>query len=91
MDDRVAVIFGFGLNVGVDVAQALATQGYKVAVVSRSDKHASSANGYLQVLVDLSDPSSVEVVFSRVVKELGHPSVVVYNGMLSFNSAIIIK
>jgi NAD(P)-dependent dehydrogenase (short-subunit alcohol dehydrogenase family) len=87
MGDKVAVIFGFGPHVGVDVALALATQGYKIAVVSRSDKHASSAKGYLQVQADLSDPSSVGVVFSAVVKELGHPSVVVYNGMLSFDSA----
>ncbi|KAJ5611248.1 hypothetical protein N7510_007967 [Penicillium lagena] len=79
MGDKVAVIFGYGPRVGVDVARALATQGYKIAVVSRSNKHASSTDGYLQIHADLSDPSTVEVVFSTVVKELGHPSVVVYN------------
>ncbi|RFU34005.1 hypothetical protein B7463_g2347, partial [Scytalidium lignicola] len=88
MSDRVALIFGYGPNVGVDVATAFAAQGYRMAVVSRSDKYASSTKDYLQIQADLSDPSSVEDIFSRVVKELGDPSVVIYNASaLSMNSS----
>ncbi|KAK5994196.1 hypothetical protein PT974_07639 [Cladobotryum mycophilum] len=76
---KVALIFGYGPNVGVDVASAFAAKGYQIAVVSRSDKHHYSAQGYLSIQADLSDPSSVQKTFATVVEKLGHPSVVVYN------------
>ncbi|KAH8816905.1 hypothetical protein F5884DRAFT_693893 [Xylogone sp. PMI_703] len=79
MNNKVLLILGYGPNVGVDVAQAFAAQGYQIAVVSRTSKHASSAEDYLQIQADLSDPASVEDIFSKVVKKLGHPSVVIYN------------
>ena len=88
MCDKVALIFGYGPHVGVHVAKAFATHGHKVAVVSRSDKYGSSAKDYLQIQANLSDPSSVGDIFTRVIDELGHPNVVVYNGMFfSFGSA----
>lgn len=77
MATRVALIFGYGANIGNSVAAAFAAKGYKVAVVSRSGK--STHNDYLSIHADLTDPSSVEPVFSEVVDKLGHPSVVVYN------------
>lgn len=78
MSQRVALILGYGPNVGVDVAEAFAAQGYKVAIVSRSNKDKKE---YLQMQADFSDPSSIEGIFSKVINELGHPSVVVYNGL----------
>lgn len=81
MTAPVALIFGYGPRVGYDVARELAAQGYRVAVVSRSRKEDDTTEGYLRLQADLSDPSSVESIFSQVVQELGHPSVVVYNGM----------
>lgn len=87
MCDKVALILGYGPKVGVDVAKAFAAHGYKVAVASRSAKCASSAEDYLQIQADLSDPSSVGDIFARVIDELGHPHVVIYNGMFfSFDS-----
>jgi NAD(P)-dependent dehydrogenase (short-subunit alcohol dehydrogenase family) len=83
MNDKVALILGYGPRVGFAVAESLAMNGYKVAVVSRSDKYSDSAKNNLQIQADLSIPSSVEGIFTKVIKELGHPTVVVYNGNLS--------
>ncbi|KAL7929215.1 hypothetical protein V8C35DRAFT_200978 [Trichoderma chlorosporum] len=79
MSNRVAIVLGYGPRVGVDVAKALAESGFKVAVVSRSGKHSESAVGYLQLQADLVQPESLENIFTRVIDELGHPSVVIYN------------
>ncbi|KAK2594577.1 hypothetical protein QQS21_007707 [Conoideocrella luteorostrata] len=76
---RVALIFGYGANIGKSVAASFAAKGYKIAAVSRSAKHSESSPDYLSIKADLSDPSSVEGVFARVTSELGHPSVVIYN------------
>lgn len=81
MAEKVALVLGYGANVGIDVAQAFAAQEYKIGIVSRSKKNAESAKEYLQIQADLSDPRSVEDIFSRVITELGHPSVVIYNGV----------
>ncbi|KAL6818085.1 hypothetical protein GGI42DRAFT_309332 [Trichoderma sp. SZMC 28013] len=77
MAQEVALILGYGPNVGFDVAEAFAAQGYKVAIVSRSKKDVKLQ--YLQMQADFSDPSSIEGIFTKVISELGHPSVVVYN------------
>lgn len=82
MSDKVAIILGYGPRVGVDVAKALAENGFKVAVVSRSGKLSESAVNYLQFQANLADPNSLEDVFAKFIRELGHPSVVVYNGKL---------
>ncbi|KAL7952693.1 hypothetical protein V8C34DRAFT_103956 [Trichoderma compactum] len=77
MAQDVALILGYGPNVGFDVAEAFAAQGYKVAIISRSTKEVKLQ--YLQMQADFSDPSSIEGIFTKVISELGHPSVVVYN------------
>lgn len=83
MTDQVALIFGYGPRVGTDVAQAFAARGYRVAVVSRSNKSIGNGENYHHIKADLSDPRTVEDVFSQVTSELGHPTVVIYNGMQS--------
>lgn len=81
MTSKVALVFGYGPRVGAGVARAFADQGYKVAVVSRSNKTAEeSDNDYFSIKADLSDAFNVEGVFATVKEELGTPSVVVYNG-----------
>ncbi|KAJ5675127.1 uncharacterized protein N7477_005061 [Penicillium maclennaniae] len=82
MGDKVALIFGYGPNVGFAIADSLALHGYKVAVVSRSEHLSDAAKNNLQIQAGLSVPSSVENIFTRVIGELGHPTVVVYNGKL---------
>ncbi|UKZ93197.1 uncharacterized protein TrAFT101_008118 [Trichoderma asperellum] len=83
MTQNVALILGYGPTVGVAVAQAFAAKGYKIAIVSRRNRDSESEKDYLQIQSDLSDPSSVELIFSRVISEFGHPSVVLYNASSS--------
>jgi NAD(P)-dependent dehydrogenase (short-subunit alcohol dehydrogenase family) len=81
MAQNVALILGYGPITGTGAARAFAAKGYKIAIVSRSRKDSESEKDYLQIQADLSDPSSVEGIFSKVISELGHPSVVIYNGV----------
>ena len=81
MSSPVALIFGAGKNIGANVAKSLAANGYKVALASRTSQHGLSDSQYMFTNCDLADPSSVEKVFETVREKLGHPSVVVYNGM----------
>ncbi|KAF2231822.1 NAD(P)-binding protein [Viridothelium virens] len=76
----VALVFGVGKNIGAGVAAAFAAKGYKIATISRAATLPQvSHNQSLHIQCDLSDPSGVSAVFERVRKELGQPSVVVYN------------
>jgi NAD(P)-dependent dehydrogenase (short-subunit alcohol dehydrogenase family) len=84
---RVALILGAGPNVGINVAKAFAAQGYKVAIVSRSRKDNEDTRQFSQVQADFGDPTSIKDIFATVTRELGHPSVVVYNGTFLIDSS----
>ncbi len=77
----IALIFGAGPNVGAGVVRAFSAKGYKIATVSRTATPDAS-DKRLHIQADLEDPESVSTVFETVRKQLGHPSVVVYNGSL---------
>jgi NAD(P)-dependent dehydrogenase (short-subunit alcohol dehydrogenase family) len=91
MSSPVALIFGAGKNIGAHVAKTFASNGFKVAVASRSAKHNLSGDDFLQVTCDVADPSSVNEVFRSVEQKLGHPSVVVYNGKISYTPLVTIR
>ena len=76
---NVAFILGGGPRIGHGVAEALSAQGYRVAL-GRRNADASSLPGIHTVSVDVTKPESVANAFASVEKELGAPSVVVYNG-----------
>ncbi|KAF2121318.1 hypothetical protein BDV96DRAFT_640714 [Lophiotrema nucula] len=77
----VALILGSGPRVGAAVAKRFANTGYFVAIASRKATGGKSAEGYLSIKADLSDPSSIPAVFDAVKAEFqGAPNVVVYNG-----------
>ncbi|KAF2734069.1 hypothetical protein EJ04DRAFT_494011 [Polyplosphaeria fusca] len=76
--NSVALILGYGPGVGAAVAKKLASNGYKVAVASRSGK--TSAEGFLSLKADFSNPDSIPALFTSVKDEFkAAPSVVVYN------------
>ena len=76
----VALILGSGPRVGAAVAKQFATTGYSVAIASRKATEGKSAEGYLSVKADLSNPSSIPEIFDTVKTEFKNaPSVVVYN------------
>ena len=77
----VVLILGAGPKIGIPTAQAFASKGYKVAVAARSLKEADSTDDQLNINIDLANPEAVVDAFAKVKKELGVPSVVIYNGM----------
>ncbi|CAI6342064.1 unnamed protein product [Periconia digitata] len=74
----IALLLGAGPNIGASTAKEFSSSGYQVVVTSR--KAPADANpSYSYVQGDLSQPESVENIFSHVRKLHGEPSVVVYN------------
>ena len=73
----IVLILGAGPRVGASVASTFASNGYKVAVASRSG---AAQEGYLGLKADFSKPDAIPGLFEAVKKELSAaPSVVVYN------------
>ena len=81
----VLLILGAGPRIGSAVALKFASQGFRVAIASRSAVDGTiSPNGYLQLQLDLFQPASVPRAFEAVKRHFGTPpGVVVYNGRLT--------
>jgi NAD(P)-dependent dehydrogenase (short-subunit alcohol dehydrogenase family) len=78
----IVLILGAGPRIGISVAKKFSSQGFKVAIVSRSGSGAStaSAEGFLSLKADFTDPGSIPALFTAVEKEFyASPTVVVYN------------
>jgi NAD(P)-dependent dehydrogenase (short-subunit alcohol dehydrogenase family) len=76
----VILILGAGTRIGVSVAEKFASNGHKVAVVSRSWSDTKSDKGFLSLKADFTKPKSIPVQFGAVKTEFYTcPSVVVYN------------
>ena len=78
----VALILGAGPRIGISTAKKFASQGYKVAIVSRSGSGTSTApnEGFLSLRADFTKPDSIPALFSAVESEFqAPPSVIVYN------------
>ena len=82
----VALILGAGPNIGQAAARHFSAQGYKVAIAARSLKEVDSTDAQLNIPSDFSKVDGVVEAFAKVKKVLGIPSVVIYNGMVSFSS-----
>jgi len=78
---------GAGPGLGASLAKRFAKGGYKVALVSRSDKHlipiqkeiASRGGHALAVTGDASDAKSLRAAFATIREKLGNPEVLLYN------------
>jgi NAD(P)-dependent dehydrogenase (short-subunit alcohol dehydrogenase family) len=76
----VALILGSGPRVGAAVAKQFANTGYLVAIASRKATEGKSAEGYLSVKADFSNPLSIPAVFNAVKAEFhSAPSIIIYN------------
>ncbi|KAI8315990.1 Glucose 1-dehydrogenase [Colletotrichum sp. SAR11_59] len=75
----VVLILGAGPKVGIPAAKAFASKGYKVAIAARSLDEADSTDEQLNIKSDFTNPEHVVRAFAKVKKELGIPSVVIYN------------
>ena len=82
MNKPVLLILGSGPNIGSAVAKKFASNGYEVAIASRSAKPGMSAEGYLSIQGNLSQPKTVPSIFQIVREELGVGVAVVYNGRI---------
>jgi NAD(P)-dependent dehydrogenase (short-subunit alcohol dehydrogenase family) len=80
----VVLIIGAGPRIGRSVASWFASNGYKVALVVRNLSKVFSAEGYLNIQADLSDPNSVPSIFHAVGKAFGVPNIIVFNGSCIF-------
>jgi NAD(P)-dependent dehydrogenase (short-subunit alcohol dehydrogenase family) len=81
----VILIIGAGAGIGNSTASKFASNGYKVALASRSAEDGGfSPEGYFNIKADLSDPSIVSVIYEKVERALGLPNVVVFNGKFFF-------
>ncbi|KAI0106534.1 NAD(P)-binding protein [Hypoxylon sp. NC0597] len=70
------LIIGAGRNIGEASAEGFAAAGYQVAVASRNQKLDPKFKHYA---FDATKPETVPALFEKVSKDLGIPSVVIYN------------
>jgi NAD(P)-dependent dehydrogenase (short-subunit alcohol dehydrogenase family) len=76
LDGRVAVVTGGAQGIGHAIAETLAGNGARVAVL---DLRAPEHDGMLGIACDVSDEGAVGAAFDRVERELGATSVLVLN------------
>ena len=82
---RVAVVTGASGGLGHDIAVALGARGHPLALVARSPDSLAAAEQEIRdrggvavgIPTDVGDPAAVEAMRSRVLDELGSPSIVV--------------
>ncbi|KAF2103651.1 hypothetical protein NA57DRAFT_31353 [Rhizodiscina lignyota] len=87
--DPVVLILGAGPRIGASVANKFASDGYKVAIVSRSGSDTKSAEGILLLKADLTKPHSIPEIFTAVKTEFHTaPSVIVYNAAALTNPPV---
>lgn len=85
----VALIIGVGEAVGRASAEKFIAAGYKVAVASRSQRLDPAKFPFFKF--DAAEPTHVAPLFEKVSKEVGVPSVVIYNGMCQFGLTVAFK
>ncbi len=86
--NKVAVVTGGGRGIGQEIARALAAEGAKVAVVSRSESSCGKAADEINALypgaarayaVDVSDHAAVQELAKTIVEDLGPVNILVNN------------
>lgn len=87
-EDKVAVVTGAGRGIGKEVAKALAAQGCKLAVVSRSPGSCEGAAAEINGLypdsakayaVDVADHAAVQELGKQIVADFGAVNILVNN------------
>ena len=90
---KTAVVTGASRGIGAGIAEALGSQGVRVALVARSEaklkERAARIEGSIPVVCDVSDPKSVEQATKRIASELnGAPDILVNNAGI-FRVAVV--
>lgn len=80
---KVCAVFGFGPGLGCAAARRWASQGYRVALLSRSLAKVKAAEADIAnskgFQCDVTDPDDVEKAVRSIEKEMGPVDVVIYN------------
>ena len=91
--DQIVVVTGASRGIGKEIAVAFAEQGARVACVATTEAGAQStaaelpgAKGYA---CDVSDPASVEALFSAIQEDFGTPSVHVNNAGITRDNLML--
>jgi NAD(P)-dependent dehydrogenase (short-subunit alcohol dehydrogenase family) len=87
LQDKVAVVTGGGRGIGRAVAEGMAAQGAKVAVISRTDQELhevvdgiTGKNGEAQaVTADVTKPDQVQMAMSTILSSFGQIDILVNN------------
>ena len=82
---KIVLILASGPRIGVPIGHKFASDGYKVALASRSLSEGWSQEGYLNIKADMTDHEAIRQVFKAVEASLGAPNIVIYNGMHPVN------
>lgn len=77
------LLLGAGSNIGQAVSKKFQASGYCVALASRSLPDRRVSDQEWSYKIDLSNPSAIESLFSKISEEVGIPNIVVYNGRLN--------
>ncbi len=100
LKDRVAIVTGAGREgkgIGRAIAQALATEGARVAVASRTEANAAAvareiceAGGQaIAIACDVTDASAIEAMVARVLGEWGRLDVLVNNAGITRDNLVL--
>jgi NADP-dependent 3-hydroxy acid dehydrogenase YdfG len=74
------LLLGAGSNISQAVAENFEAEGYRVAIAARRIEDGYDTTERWSYKVDLNKPHTVVDLFTKVTKDIGIPSVVVYNG-----------
>ncbi|KAK6376217.1 hypothetical protein LTS17_007468 [Exophiala oligosperma] len=77
----VLLLLGAGSNLGLSIGTTFSKAGYRVALVARSHEPGLQKNGYFHIRADLGDAGCMPGIFEEVTKNMGIPTVVVYNAV----------
>lgn len=76
----IVLILGAGPRIGASVSAKFTSNGFKVALASRSGSGTMDENGFLSLKADFTNPNSIPPLFEAVKKEFkASPNVVIYN------------
>ena len=75
------LLLGAGANVGEAVAKKFEAAEYIVALASRKSEERQHSATRWSYKIDLDRPEEVGGLFAKISKDIGIPSVVIYNGI----------
>lgn len=91
MPAPVVLIFGSGANIGAALVKHFLAADYHVATVSRSPGASASTSDLLHIQADLSDPSAIPNIFTRLLSTPGwttFPAVIIWNAYAASRPAV---